>query len=144
VKKGVRLCLALSMAVSLVVGSAVILGFDSVISLFTKDVEARTFAYQMMWYLAPFAWLFAVSDILGGAMRGSGAPVPVTIISAICICVFRVIWLSVLLHFFRDIRLVFLCYPVSWVLSSLVMSVYYFRFSTIRKTIKHHSLQASQ
>lgn len=136
VKKGVRICVVLAVAVALVVGGAVILGFDPLMNLFTDDLDAREFAHQMMWYMAPFAWIFAFSDIFGGAMRGAGAATPVTVISALCICVFRIIWLTVLLKFFSDIKVVFLCYPASWLLSTCVMTFYYFRCSAMRSAIK--------
>lgn len=128
VKKGVKICLVLAVATCMLVSGTVITCFKYVIGLFTEDASAKVFARQMMVYLAPFAWIFVFSDVLGGAMRGAGAAMPVTVITALCICVFRVIWLLVLLEIINDIRIVFLCYPVSWVLCSGVMIVYYLRF----------------
>lgn len=135
VKKGIRVCLIMSVSAAVFMGGAVMLGCRPLLGLFTKVPEAQAYAIQMMWYMAPFAWVFAFSDILGGAIRGAGAAMKVTIISALCICVFRVLWLMILLRFFNDIRVVFLCYPVSWALSSFVMTLYYFKGSAIKKAI---------
>lgn len=135
VRKGIVTCLILSASCAMALAISVLLGFNSVIGLFTKDPAAKAYAYRMMWFLAPFSVVFSISDILGGAMRGAGEAMKVTIISAVCICAYRVVWLIVLLHFYHDIRIVFVCYPISWFLSSGVMAVYYFRHSTIRKSI---------
>lgn len=127
VKKGIAVCLYTSVGIALVVGWSVILCFDTVIRLFTQDPTAIEFARRMMWFMAPFTCLYSFSDILGGAMRGAGAAVQVTTITALCICVSRIVWLAVMLRIIYDIRIVFLCYPITWILSSIVMSIYYFR-----------------
>lgn len=136
VKKGVRVCLVLAVAVMITTASTIILCFEPVIQIFTREREAMDFARSMMLHLAPFVWIFAFSDILGGAMRGAGAAVPVTIISAVCICVFRILWLFVMLRLINGITTVFWCYPLSWTLSSAVMALYYFRCSAMRAAIK--------
>lgn len=136
VKKGIRVCLLASISASLLMGTAVILSGNSAIGIFTREPASQEFARQMMWYMAPFAWSFTFSDVLGGAIRGAGAAMRVTVITALCICVFRVIWLFALLPFFNDIRVVFLCYPVSWALCSGVMTLYYFKGSAIKNAMR--------
>ncbi|MBR1659822.1 MAG: MATE family efflux transporter, partial [Oscillospiraceae bacterium] len=79
---------------------------------------------------------FVPSDILGGAMRGAGEATSVMLISALCICVFRILWLTFALQVVYDIRVVFLCYAISWTLSSAVMTVFYLRFSRLRRTVR--------
>lgn len=136
VKKGVRICLLLAVIVLVAVSSTVIACFEPVIRIFTQEQEAIDFARSMMMHLAPFICVFVASDILGGAMRGAGAAVPVTVISALCICVFRIVWLLTALRVVYSITTVFWCYPISWTLSSLVMALYYFRCSAMRAAIK--------
>ena len=91
---------------------------------------------QQMRYMAPFVWVFIFSDILGGAIRGAGSTVPVTIISALSICVFRILWLTFILPLNNDIRMLFLCYPVSWALSSAATTIYYFKGSAIKGVLR--------
>ena len=59
-----------------------------------------------------------------------------TLITALCICVFRIAWIFSMLPLFHDIRVIYLCYPLSWMLSSLVMTIFYFKGSVIGKTIR--------
>ena len=125
-----------SLGTTLVLEAAVLLFSAPLLDLFTDEPDAKTYALQMMLYLAPTNWLFIPSDVLGGAIRGAGQAMKVTIISAVCICVFRVIWLIVTLHFDHNIRYVFLCYPTSWLLSSAAMGIFYFKSAVIRKTLQ--------
>ena len=136
VRKGIRVCLATAAGVSMLMGCAVLTFCSRLLGLFTDDPAAKEVSLQMMRFLAPFAWTFSFSDVLGGAIRGAGQAMKVTIISALCICVFRVLWLFVMLHFINDIRIVFVCYPLSWILGTTVMVLFYFKGSVILKTVK--------
>ena len=136
VQKGIKTCLLMSIVTAVVLGTAVMLLGESVVGIFTKTPEAQAYALTQMRFLAPFVWIFVFSDIFGGAIRGAGSTVMVTVISALSICVFRILWLTILLPMYNDIRILFLCYPISWALSSLATSIYYFKGSVIKKTIK--------
>lgn len=126
VRQGIKLCQIMAFCLSALLGITIFFTADYVLNLFTKEAEVKEFALGMMKYMAPFACTFTFSDIFGGAIRGTGETMSVTIISAICICVFRVAWLTIMLRFINDIRIVYLCYPISWVLSSVCITVYYF------------------
>ena len=141
VRRGIRTCLLLGFFVSIGMAGLVLLLFDPAIRLFTDRPEAVEYARQMMWYLAPFICCFLLSDILGGAMRGGGEATAVMLISALCICVFRILWLMVALRVVFEIRTVFLCYPVSWTLSSAAMTLYYFRRSRLKRQIRQNLQQ---
>ena len=136
VKKGVRVCLALAVGVCLSMCTTVFLAFDSVIGIFATEVEVQAFARQNMLFMAPFTWIFVFADILGGAMRGAGAATPVTVITAVCICVVRIIWLLGVLPFYNDIRMVFFCYPLTWTICTVTMVIYYFKYSAMKATIR--------
>ena len=136
VQKGIKTCLIMSLVASFVLAGSVLLLGESVVSIFTKTPEAQRIALQQMYFMAPFVWIFVFSDIFGGAIRGAGSPVTVTVISALSICVFRILWLIILLPMFNDIRILFLCYPVSWTISSLATTIFYFKGSVIKKTLQ--------
>lgn len=134
--KGIRTALLAALAMVVLTAGCVLLFCRQLIGLFTTDADAQAFAIKEMWFLAPFAWTFVFSDIFGGAIRGAGDAMKVTVVSASCICVFRVVWLVAMLHFFRDIRVVFVCYPLSWILSSIAMTLLYLCGNGMRKTMK--------
>ena len=136
IQKGLRLGMALAIGLALTMGLTIAVFCKPLLTLFTDDAAAQAVGLQMMGYLVPFAWLLAFMDVLGGAIRGAGQATPITIITALCICVFRVIWLLVMLRFIHDLRIVFLCYPISWVLDAIATSIFYYRGSTLRRSIK--------
>ena len=137
IAKGIKVSLVTTLLLCFTLAGCVILFCKPLLSVFTKDPDSQAVAIQMMWFLATSSWTFIFGDILGAAIRGAGDAMPVTIVSALCICVFRVIWLMVMIRIIRDIRIVFVCYPISWVLNSLVMALLYFFGNGMSKTMKH-------
>jgi Na+-driven multidrug efflux pump len=124
-KSGAKIGACIAVCVSAFMGTLVQLVGRQVLHLFSGDEQVIEFGVAMMHVLASFAWTFSPSDILGGAMRGAGAATQVTIINAICICVFRILWLTILLPIYPDIRVVFWCYPASWILCTTCILIYY-------------------
>ena len=136
IRKGVRVCVLIAVCQTILLDSCVWVFCSRLLNVFTDDPGTKSYSLLMMRYLAPFSWIFAFSDILGGAIRGAGQAMKVTIISALSICVFRILWLIVMLRFFNDIRIVYACYPISWILSTSVMVPFYFKGSVIMKTLR--------
>lgn len=138
IAKGIRTALFTALGFVAIMSGCVLLFCHQLIGLFTTEPDAQAVALQQMRFLAPFAWSFVFSDIFGGAIRGAGDAMKVTVVSALCICVFRVVYLILLLQVFalHDIRIVFSCYPISWCLSSVTMTLLYFFGNGMRKTMK--------
>ena len=141
IQKGLRLCLVLAIALALTMAAVIALFCKPLLALFTDDAAARAVGQQMMLFLIPFAWLLAFMDVLGGAIRGAGQATAVTVITALCICVFRVAWLLIMLRFINDLRIMFLCYPLSWILTAAAIILFYYRGSTLRRSIRAEPAQ---
>lgn len=134
-KKAIIVTLLMSIGCALTISGLVAYFYRPLVHIFTDDEQAIAFGRSMLGYLLPVVWFYSFVDIFSGAIRGSGQTVSVTIICALMICVFRVVWLEVLLPLYNDIRVVFLCYPISWVLCGLALIWFYFRRSTLHKAI---------
>lgn len=137
IRKGIRVTVILSVVATAVLSAVIIIAFDPIVHLFTDDAGAVECARVMMWHLIPFVWGYAIGDVIPGAIRGAGQATQVTIILAVTICVCRLVWLRVMLPVYNDIRIVFIAYPISWWLCSIVMLWYYFRRSTVFKSIRN-------
>lgn len=134
-KKAIRVCLLLCFSSYAVVGGIVLAFFEPLMHIFTADEQAIALGRVFLGYVLPTVWVYSFVDIFSGAIRGSGQAAQVTVISALTICVFRVVWIEALLPMFSDIRVVFLCYPTSWALCAAALLWYYFRRSSLRRAI---------
>ncbi len=125
-RTGIRLCMAFSMSSTVVLAAVYILFGRTFLKLFTDDAAVLDHGVLLFRTITPLGWTYAVSEIIGGGIRGAGRPGPVTAITAITICGFRILWLSTVCTFLTDdIRFVYLCYPLSWTLCNIVMVIYY-------------------
>ncbi|WP_244834953.1 MATE family efflux transporter [Clostridium sp. BJN0001] len=125
IKKGIRIALIITLFVTILLSLIVIYFRNSLLGLFTSSSEIKEAGIKCMFILAPFTWTLLFSEILAGAIRGTGKTVQTMIITACSVCVFRIIWLSILNPMFNDVRIVYLCYPVSWTLASICITIYY-------------------
>ena len=99
----------------------------SLLSIFTDSQQVLENGLVIVSIIPAFTWTYGLSETLGSAIRGSGKPIPVTVITALSVCLFRVLWLFIMCPITGDIRTVYWCYPISWTLCNIVMVIYYFK-----------------
>jgi putative MATE family efflux protein len=132
IHRSVRICLGMSVA--LIGGlSALEMGFRHfILGIFSADPEViRLGAYVMLW-IVPFNAIFMPVEIFGGAMRGTGYSLVPTVITCVCVCLFRVLWLLTVVSRFHTLEALMLCYPISWVLASAAFFVAYRKCNWLR------------
>ncbi|MEA5015817.1 MAG: MATE family efflux transporter [Candidatus Limiplasma sp.] len=83
---------------------------------------------QSMGILAPFYFLCAVSEVLGGAIRGTGHTVKPMLLTLLGTCLCRAAWVLLAVPQRHTLGAILLGYPLSWLLTSLSMAAYYARF----------------
>lgn len=134
-KKAIRVSMALAIGCALAMMAIIFVFFEPLMGLFTNDPQALSYGHTERNYIFPAVWFYAFIDVYSGAIRGSGQATPVTIISALTICLFRIVWIAVLLPMFNSIETVFLCYPASWLLCGGTLIWYYYRRSSLHRAI---------
>ena len=70
--------------------------------------------------------LDAIMDIFAGIIRGLGRSVLPMVVTLIGACGFRVLWVYTVFAVYHELRVLYLSYPISWILTSLVHLVCYF------------------
>ena len=87
-----------------------------------------------------------------GILRGLGKSITSTVISLVCICIFRVLWISTVFNYvfatvgasepMTALAVIYLSFPISWVLSGAIFL--YCSLRTIKKLIRAQSAELSQ
>lgn len=75
IKKGVNVCLVLSVIMTMIGSAIVLLTGGRLLNVFTDNEEVKNIGILMMFILAPFTWTHSFTEILGGAIRGAGSAV---------------------------------------------------------------------
>ncbi len=75
------------------------------------------------------AWgyiLYGASEIFLGCLRGMGRSSLPTLFNLLSICVPRLLWVAFIFPLHRTFNFLFICYPISWVVSLTVQAWYFF------------------
>lgn len=129
VKLCVRQGMILSAVITVCLSGLIMLTGRPLLFVLTKDQAVRDTTWLMMIYFVPWYFTWVVIEVLSAVLRGSGDAVRPVIITGLGICLLRAIWIATLFTQIHTLFVLCLCYPVSWVLTSLAMYVYYRRGS---------------
>ena len=124
-KKGARIGILCSISMAEIVGLIVHFASPGFIAAFNNDPKVIAFGVKEAHIITLFYFLLAFSHCIAGICRGSGrAVVPMLIMLSVW-CVFRICYITVAMRICHDIRLLFLAYPITWTISSIIYFIYY-------------------
>ena len=125
IRKGVRLVNWAYVFVA-IVSSVLIFAFRvPLYRLFVESQEAVDVGCRMLILITPFYILNIHIENYSGALRGVGDTVAPMIISIFGVCVFRVIYLGILMPIYQSLDILCLMYPISWALTNTLYLIYY-------------------
>lgn len=112
--------------------SLVLIFGKSLLPLFTDDPTLIDLTVLVLWYFVPFYFIWTAIEILSGIMRGCGVVRVPVLINAICVCLFRVIWVLTVCRVNLTLFNVSICYAISWSICCVCMALYFRKW---RKTL---------
>lgn len=133
VKKGTKIGVLMSCTTILIISMILLVFAPQVMSIFSSNPNVIAVGKTMMYSVVPGYLFVAISHALAGVLRGAGLTKIPMYVMVVCWCVCRVIWITVTVKLFNDIRFVFLGWPVTWVLSATVLIIYYKRSNWLEK-----------
>ena len=93
--------------------------------LFVTDTNVIDIGVEILNMIVPFYFTYIFIEILSGAIRGTGKSLVPTLITVFGICVLRVVWLAIVPQIYGSIGSVMVCYPITWIVTSLAFYFYY-------------------
>ncbi len=127
VKSGARFGIIAAVASAEVIGILLYIFAPQLISLFSTDSDVIHYGVLQARTVDLFCALLAFSHIIAGICRGAGkAIVPMVVMLSIW-CVFRVAYITIAMHFNHNIQLLYIAYPITWSMSSIVFLIYYLK-----------------
>ena len=127
VKKGIRVGIFCSVTIAETVALLIFIFSPKLIGLFTGDAESIAFGVMHERTTTPFFFLLAYSHCMAAIFRGAGKSTVPMLVMMLCWCIIRVIYVTVAVKFFPVLQTVSWAYPITWGLSTLVFTLYYFK-----------------
>ena len=144
IRKGVWVCMGMSIGLTMALSLLVITFRRFILGIYTTDPEViRLGAYVMLWTV-PFNFLFMPVEVFAGTMRGTGYSLMPAVITCVCVCLFRVIWIFTVVAKWHVVEMLAVCYPISWLLAAMVFFVTYLRGNWLKSRIEACGMEPEQ
>lgn len=124
VKKGAAVTVVMGLIYTALTGILLLTFSEPIMRLFTDDADIIAAGEFAMKYFCPYYMLLSILNVLAGTVRGAGKSVPPMVILLFAMCVFRVLWIKLVLPHYNTIDVVYMVYPVSWVIGAALMALY--------------------
>lgn len=126
-KRGARFGIICAVCMAELIGVLFYLAAPVLIGLFTEEPEAIAFGVEKVHICALFFCLLAASHSYSAVLRGAGKAVVPMIAMLAFWCVIRVAFLQFAVPIFKTIAVVNWVYPLTWFLSTVFLTIYYFK-----------------
>lgn len=118
-------------------GNTVVFFGNELLRIYSNNPEVIAAGMVRLHYISMVYALCGIMDVMVGALRGIGYSIMPMIVSIVGVCVLRLVWLATVFQIpqFHRIETVYLSYPFTWILTSIVYIVFFIcvRVKTCRK-----------
>ena len=118
-------CLFLVTVVGLVLGLIFLLLSGFLSSLYSPDPVVIEYSVTRLRVVLPVYFTCGVMEVLVGVLRGMGYSIVPMIVSFLGACVFRIVWVYTVFEVWNNLTVLYISYPVSWVLTSAAHLITY-------------------
>lgn len=127
VKKGTRFGILCSVSIAELTGIVIYLLAPYLIACFNSDPEVVAFGVTQAHTVTLFYCLLAYSHCLAAIFRGAGHSGVPMVVMLVCWCIIRVSYITLMVHFIPKIGVIFWAYPLTWSLSGIIFTIYFFK-----------------
>ena len=116
----------LVIVVGLVLGIGAYLAGRPLLGIYSTDPEVIDYGMERMLIVCTPYFTCGIMNVLVGAMRGLGSSLTPMVVSIFGVCVLRVIWIYTVFAAAPSMLMLFVSYPVTWVVTALVEAVCFY------------------
>ena len=98
---------------------------EDILVLFNSDPEVIRLGVIRLWYIVLPELINVLMEGLSGALRGYGISLTPAVITLICVCGTRIIWVFTLFRNIPTYATLMAVYPVSWFITAIFLSAAY-------------------
>lgn len=125
-------CIILTVSVALFLGCSFYLLGPEILKIYTSGPDVIQCGMDILSYTTITYFLCGLMDLFPGAMRGMGHSTMPMVLSIIGTVGTRIVWIFGIFPRYRSLDILFISYPVSWILSILLQIIC---FSFVRKKV---------
>ncbi len=120
IRKVLLECLAMVTFVGLTMGWAAYLFGNQLLGIYSSDPKVIEIGLLRLSVICTTYCLCGIMDVLVGGLRGIGSAVLPMVVSLLGACGFRILWIFTIFQWEHSLWMLYLSYPVSWLLTAVV------------------------
>lgn len=120
IKKIMWTTMILDVLSGVVMGVLVYIFGETLLGLYTDSSAVIEIGMKRLFWVPLFIFLNAILDIYLCSIRGMGVSTLPTILMLVGIVGVRIGWLLIVFPMFRDVDVIYMCYPISWAITSII------------------------
>lgn len=137
VKKGIKQAILMDVIGSIAISLVCIVCGGMFFRIFTPDQSVIEIGLSMLMFLAPYWFTFAGIEVLSSSIRACGDSFIPMLMTMLGIGLFRILW--ILFYPSKTILQALTCYPISWILTSILFIGYYFHGGWLKRSLNQRS-----
>ncbi|MBQ3557075.1 MAG: MATE family efflux transporter [Oscillospiraceae bacterium] len=96
------------------------------LSLFTDTPAALELGLVRLAIVCLPYFLYGMTDVLTGALRGLGSAIAPMLVSILGMCGLRFVWCTAIFPLHRTVPMLMICYPITWVIALTALLICFF------------------
>lgn len=124
VKNGILICVGMGVVYTAVTGVLSMIFPKQLLGLFTSDASVIDYGFICLKLFMPFYWMLGTFQILLGAVRGTGRAFASLILNSAAMCVFRILYIVIVMKYFSSFSAVIAIFPFSWLVGMIITMIY--------------------
>ena len=121
------ICLVFVSVVGLVMGRGFVFFGHQLLGIYSSDPEVIQYGINRMQVICGTYLLCGIMDVLVGSMRGMGYSFVPMVVSLVGACGLRILWIFTVFQWHRSLFVLYLSYPITWILTALAHTVCWYK-----------------
>lgn len=142
IPKILLLCLGMVTAVGLVLGISAYLSGTWLLQIYSSDPDVIRYGLLRMSIICTFYCFCGMMDVLVGSLRGLGYSFLPMVVSLLGACGLRIVWIYTFFQWSRSLLVLYISYPVTWLITAAVHMLCYLIIRRKQKAIFLKTTQA--
>ena len=120
-------CLVVVSIIGFVLGFGAYLLGDVLLTIYSTDPQVISAGLIRLSIVSASYFLCGIMDVIVGSLRGMGYSMMPMLISLTGACLFRVIWIFTVFQMNHSLFVLYISYPISWILTLTAQLICYFK-----------------
>ena len=120
-------CLGVVTATGMLLGFGAIGGARGLLGIYSSDPEVISYGMKRLLIICSTYFICGWMDTVVGSLRGMGYSMLPMVVSLTGACLFRVVWIFTVFSRFHSLTVLYISYPISWIITVAAHLLCYFR-----------------